>query len=165
MKLEYRKGFTIVELLIVIVVIAILAAITVVAYNGIQERARDADRKSGITSLQKALELYHIDNGGYPSCLGGTYSPGDPRSFCNTYNSNIIAALVPTYLKEVPRDPVNSGDIAFSYGAGSKKTGNVTYSGTSDDNYIIGAVIESEGGPYITQWGATAKNYMVGSSN
>ena len=39
-----RTGFTIVELLIVIVIIAILAAITIVAYNGLQQRARDSQR-------------------------------------------------------------------------------------------------------------------------
>ena len=58
MKSEFRRGFTIVELLIVIVVIAILAAISIVAYNGIQERARDADRKSEIRAYKKPLELY-----------------------------------------------------------------------------------------------------------
>lgn len=58
----YRKhGFTIVELLIVIVVIAILAAISVVAYNGIQQRARDSQRKSDLAAIAKALEVRAID--------------------------------------------------------------------------------------------------------
>ena len=61
-----QVGFTIVELLIVIVVIGILAAITIVAYNGIQQRARDAERKSDISAIQKTLELYYADNGSYP---------------------------------------------------------------------------------------------------
>ena len=60
------SGFTIVELLIVIVVIAILAAISVMAYNGIQSRARDAERVQDIASIQKVLELYYIDNGSFP---------------------------------------------------------------------------------------------------
>lgn len=47
------SGFTIVELLIVIVVIAILAAISVVAYNGIQTRARDAARDTALSTLKK----------------------------------------------------------------------------------------------------------------
>lgn len=62
-----KKGFTIVELLIVIVVIGILAAITIVAYNGIQLRARDADRVSDISQIQKKLEIYKAINGVYPS--------------------------------------------------------------------------------------------------
>ena len=60
------SGFTIVELLIVIVVIAILAAISVVAYNGIQTRARDNVRKADLSSIAKALELYRADFGEYP---------------------------------------------------------------------------------------------------
>jgi len=52
-----KRGFTIVELLIVIVVIAILASISVVAYNGIQTRARDSQRSSDISAIKKALEL------------------------------------------------------------------------------------------------------------
>jgi prepilin-type N-terminal cleavage/methylation domain-containing protein len=55
-------GFTIVELLIVIVVIAILAAITIVAYNGIQERGRDAARESDLASLAKLLTIYKLDH-------------------------------------------------------------------------------------------------------
>lgn len=50
-----QKGFTIVELLIVIVVIAILAAITVVSYNGIQARAQQSKVASDISTLNKAI--------------------------------------------------------------------------------------------------------------
>lgn len=70
------RGFTIVELLIVIVVIAVLAAISVVAFAGIQERARDTQRKSDLANLAKAIKLYQIDNGDYAekNCGNGTGS-------------------------------------------------------------------------------------------
>ena len=58
------RGFTIVELLIVIVVIAILATITVVAYNGIQSRAQDTKRAQDISNIKKALQAYEAVNGG-----------------------------------------------------------------------------------------------------
>lgn len=58
-----NRGFTIVELLIVIVVIAILAAITVVAYNGIQQRANNARRDTDLTSYMKAMRLARINAG------------------------------------------------------------------------------------------------------
>ncbi len=62
-----RTGFTIVELLIVIVVIAVLASITVVAFNGVQARSRDSHRVSDIKQVHKALEVFYATNGYYPA--------------------------------------------------------------------------------------------------
>lgn len=58
--MKYRGGFTIVELLIVIVVIAILAAISIIAYNGIQNRANDTAVQSDLTNLAKRLEIFKL---------------------------------------------------------------------------------------------------------
>jgi prepilin-type N-terminal cleavage/methylation domain-containing protein len=60
------KGFTIVELLIVIVVIGILAALVLNSFRGVQERARDTKRRTDINSQASQLEVYYTDNGGYP---------------------------------------------------------------------------------------------------
>lgn len=68
---QKRTGFTIVELLIVIVVIAILAAITIVAYNGIQQRARASTASNALAQAKKKLALYQVDNGLFPSSLSG----------------------------------------------------------------------------------------------
>lgn len=59
-------GFTIVELLIVIVVIAILAAITIVAYNGIQTRSENTKTIHGVSSYLKAIHSYAATYGNYP---------------------------------------------------------------------------------------------------
>jgi prepilin-type N-terminal cleavage/methylation domain-containing protein len=61
------RGFTIVELLIVIVVIGILAALVITTYNGIQEKARDTKRKTDVNALQGQAEAYQAQNGKYPS--------------------------------------------------------------------------------------------------
>lgn len=63
------SGFTIVELLIVIVVIGILTAITIVAYNGIQNRASDSTVAADIASIRKSLELAKVDLGHYPQSM------------------------------------------------------------------------------------------------
>jgi len=68
-----QTGFTIVELLIVIVVIGILAAITITAYNGVQTRARNTQTVQAVTAWVKAVKLYNVETGGWPSgtsCLG-----------------------------------------------------------------------------------------------
>lgn len=62
-----QRGFTIVELLIVIVVIGILAAITVVAYNGVQGRANDTAIQSDLSNLATKIEMYKVENGVYPA--------------------------------------------------------------------------------------------------
>jgi prepilin-type N-terminal cleavage/methylation domain-containing protein len=63
------KGFTIVELLIVIVVIGILAALVIVQFTNVQARARDAERKSDIRALQSKVAEYYALNGYYPTAL------------------------------------------------------------------------------------------------
>lgn len=71
------KGFTIVELLIVIVVIGILAAIIIVAYNGISSRAVGASLQSDLSNATKTLKLYQADYGYYPTSI-------DPSTYCPT---------------------------------------------------------------------------------
>lgn len=69
-KNKHQYGFTIVELLIVIVVIGILAAITIVAYNGIQERARVSTAVSALTQAAKKIAVWQIDNPNqYPATM------------------------------------------------------------------------------------------------
>lgn len=78
LKSHTTRGFTIVELLIVIVVISILAAISVVAYTGIQERARSSSMVSAVNQYAKAIEMYRTVHGVFPPgdwvCLGNDAS-------------------------------------------------------------------------------------------
>lgn len=90
-----RGGFTIVELLIVIVVIAILAAITVVAFNGAQERARNAKTIAAVKDYIKLYSSYAVDYDVYPGtgnyCLGTGYPGGlcwDNRTYTESTAAN-----------------------------------------------------------------------------
>ncbi len=62
-----QKGFTIVELLIVIVVIGILAALVITTFTGIQQKARDTDRENDIRILHTSLEAYFATSTKYPT--------------------------------------------------------------------------------------------------
>lgn len=60
-------GFTIVELLIAIAVIAILASLTAVSYSGVQQRARNAQLRSNLHTVSQLIEAYKVDNASYPN--------------------------------------------------------------------------------------------------
>lgn len=85
---DYKTGFTIVELLIVVVVIAVLAAITIVAYNGITDRANESAVRLSLSNAQKKVEYYYVENGtSYPASLADVQmSDGDSIKY--QYNAN-----------------------------------------------------------------------------
>lgn len=110
-----NTGFTIVELLIVIVVIAILAAISIVAYNGIQQRARDARREQDMAMIKKTLLLYQADNGGVPAT--STYGSVGNGGWDSSDLSGWLSFLNAMYGK-MPVDPINTPNTSFAPNSG-----------------------------------------------
>ena len=100
------QGFTIVELLIVIVVIGILALLVITTYSGIQAKARNAKRQTDIQSLQTQLEAFFSQNGYYPSLTDMNTASWratnmksldqnaliDPSSTCNPSTTSCLVA-------------------------------------------------------------------------
>lgn len=140
-----QAGFTIVELLIVIVVIAILASITIVAYGGISERARNTARLAAVRQAQQAVQLAIMSNspsvvestlyadGGWGACIGSGHKSldGDVTPDCGAYGGD-------AYVSEV--DEFN--DLLRSAGS---LPGMGTYpETTSDDGDVVS-------GPYLEE--------------
>lgn len=109
-----QSGFTIVELLIVIVVIAILAAITIVAYNGVQQRANNSSIIGAASQAIKAITAYYAQEGSYP--LGGSYACVTTTSGCvepvgTVHSANTTFDTNMAKLASVPRSVPNVGSV------------------------------------------------------
>ncbi|HZP55336.1 MAG TPA: type II secretion system protein [Candidatus Saccharimonadales bacterium] len=136
------SGFTIVELLIVIVVIGILAALVIVTYNGIQQKARDTERKTDVKALQGQLEAYWANNAKYP-----TMAQLNDSAF-RTAN---LKGLDPAALQ----DPKGTSQAVCASSTSSCYGYSVTPSGcdnstTDCDNYVLTATLEA-GGTFSVQ--------------
>jgi len=100
--MKKQKGYTFIEILVVITIIAVLTAIGVVNFRVANRKGRDGRRQSDLEQIRAALELYRTDQGAYPASVtfGGSFS----------YNGT-------TYMEKVPEDPLEDYDYSYSVGA------------------------------------------------
>lgn len=103
MKHHRQRGFTIVEIAIVVAIIGILAAITLVTFVQVQRQSRDDERNADIVTLKRALEHYYTDNGEYPATTG-SFTDWQVDS-----STALVPFLVPKYLQSIPLDPQGAG--------------------------------------------------------
>lgn len=123
------KGFTLLEIMVVVLIIGVLATLTMSALSNNRKKSRDLKRVSGINSLQAALDVYYKDHGVYPSLI----TPGMPLK---SADGSV------TYIDEVPSNPQPRNDNGcpdseFIYTVGAN---NKTYSlaGCIGDEKISG---------------------------
>ena len=114
---KYR-GFTLIELLIVIMLLGFLSISGLSLFQGSQKRARDSRRKSDLSQIAKALEMYANDYGGYPGIgFGGSGDAGKIMG-CGTAASASVCnwgsawTRVTTYMQRLPKDP-GSGSYCY----------------------------------------------------
>ena len=134
--MKYTRGFTIVEIIVVITAIAILAAITTVTYSGLQVRARDDERLSDIEVISSALETYYEKQGTYPSIrqINGTETGHGMTFLENTLRIPESALVAPGSASGTTNSLAGTGD------AGQNPT---------DSQYLY--YVENNVGP--TAWG------------
>ena len=122
---KINRGFTLVELLVVISIIATLSTILFASFNDSREQARDKTRMADLKTLQLAVELYKAQNESYPmpdaGCgvpAGNFAGPGNvfgPVSLSTC--TNYIDGLVPDFIPKLPTDPrfENENNQGFYY--------------------------------------------------
>lgn len=141
-----RRGFTIVELLIVIVVIAILAAITILAYSGLQQRAHVAVIQSDTRNAAVQLESDNINNGTYPASAaaanggaglkasaGTTYQytyTSASNSYCLTSTNSAISYFISS-TNTTPQPGACPGDVNGGVAALTCPSGFIVVPGSS----------------------------------
>ncbi|MEI6850884.1 MAG: prepilin-type N-terminal cleavage/methylation domain-containing protein [Candidatus Saccharibacteria bacterium] len=79
---NYKSAFTIIELLVVIVVIGILAAITIISYTGISKKATEVSLQSDLSGASTKLKLYQAENGSFPTENNCSVIPAVPPKIC-----------------------------------------------------------------------------------
>ncbi len=182
---EYRRGFTIVELLIVIVIIGILATIAIVSFNGIQAKARDSQRLQDAKTIVQALEIYKTQNGIYPDEVQTVGAWGWELSTTGSSPTNFLSALVSSAngVSRVPLDPrntisggmdPNNNEANYMYFYHNYPAGSSGCSGARGNFYVFGITrMESvpSGGTHATSpgfscsgqnWGATRGAWVTG---
>lgn len=114
---QKQTGFTIVELLIVVVVIAILAAITIVVYNGIQQRALNSALQSELNQLTKKVETYKVtsDTGTYPTDLATAGVPssnsGTLSYFYSVASNSFCAQIIKSTISYVATSNIKNATV------------------------------------------------------
>lgn len=131
-----QRGYTIIEIVIAISLIAIFIALPVFAYSNFMQKSRDGQRKADISRLQSALESYKTDNGVYPAALAELVDEG--------------------YIAELPVDPLDGQAVPD---VGNSTFGYEYYASTDGNTYNLLAPLE-EGGA-TGGAGSSNKRYIV----
>lgn len=170
--MKKQAGFTLIELLVVIAIIALLASVVISSLQSARKKARDAQRMSDIQQIQKAIELYKLDNGHAPYIDEGVCYVGAAEVLCAiTEFSTLLGAddwalledeLAPTYIASLPKDPC--GDACFVEGISEAGffayhyTAPGAFDGAGEGDYQIFAQnLEMRTGPFgvNTLWGGS----------
>lgn len=161
------QGFTIVELLIVVVVIAILAAITIVAYNGISERTKVSSSKSAVSQASKKVMAHYAEKSAYPADLAAVslVSSGTTTYNYKNYGNHFCVAAITggvSYQSIDGEAPVygNCNDIAVEVWPSSSASG-LEYSGDSSFKGLRAAPLNYSYGGGSALDGAPTDNYVA----
>ncbi|MFA6533000.1 MAG: type II secretion system protein [Patescibacteria group bacterium] len=135
-----KKGYTLIEILIVATIIVLLTAVAVVSYSNFLKQSRDSKRKTDLEQIRAALEMYRSDKDSYFD-----YALGN----CSSYTA--LTSGSPKYIQSMPSDPKSSSGFYYSCEV-------------SASDYTVGTYLETgTESPSCGNCGTTtACNYCVG---
>lgn len=135
-----KRGFTLIEILIVVGIIAILIGIGAFSLAGVRPKARDAKRQTDLILVKAALAQYYADQGFYPT-LADLSSPPFTSSDGNPNCKPVITPQCPdpekVYLQNIPRDPQEKADVHYCYIGQASVTGGTCNNTTVRCNYYL----------------------------
>lgn len=112
--LEFGQGFSLIELLVVVGILAVLTALLLANISSGRARARDAVRKSDFDGIKKALQIYYNDYQSYPADAGGQIlGCVDGTQTCDWESEFSTASTV--YMKRLSVDPINAAPNVYEY--------------------------------------------------
>jgi len=132
--LKRSRAFTLVELLIVIVVLAVLAAIVIPKFNDSGTRGRESSLRANLKVVRNAVELFKTDTGAYPAALAdlaATTAPANGKDNSGTQKAITAADYKGPYVAEVPNDTISGSAMTYSVASGT--VGKVSSSATGND--------------------------------
>ena len=133
--LRRYRAFTLVELLIVIVVLAVLAAIVIPKFADSSTRGKESSLKADLKLVRNAVELFKNDTGAYPAALAdltGASAPASGKDSAAATKTITSTDYKGPYLSAVPTDPVSGSALTYSVTAGT--VGKVSASATGSDS-------------------------------
>lgn len=166
-------GFTVVELILVIVVIGILTVIIIATYNGVTSKAGEATLQSELTNISKKLKMYQVEYGNFPTSM----PPGADNNYCPTGPSDTLYCIKPSadivliYNSLPPYDDFSlsaiKNNIAYNVSKGTvpKRVFSGTlakvWGGAADD--FGTSILHSDDGGYLTA--GIVKSFSAGNED
>lgn len=115
MKHRLQKGFTLVELMVVVSIMGVIFGVIVTASGGIQRRSRDTQRQSDLRNLQSALQQYYADQNFFPISSGFNLSTVTQLQSSTGCGASCPTGSAKTYTDKIPKDPVTSNPKPYIY--------------------------------------------------
>lgn len=154
-KVSLLRGFTLVELLVVISIISVLATVMIASFRSSQARGRDTQRKSDLKQISNALELYYSDYNKYPAST-------PPQGL--SWGSELTDGKT-IYFKVLPKDPIEAQNYFYRVDTDRQKFQLYAHLENKEDINCIEGNCVNPSIPGGVSCGAKACNFSITSTN